>query len=165
VEIDFVSHCVVIMDADAPPPDAHWIRVQGRLRFGAMMVAPGELQGVRVHVLLDTGSDVSLCNTAFRNAISRVRASVVEYHGNRAFTAGRPVVLENAIWTPRLHVGTASMSNITSYVGDYHIFDLWGLHDEPTILIGMDVIASSGAIVIDYASNTIYFRRRPSRPW
>ncbi|HWA00582.1 MAG TPA: retropepsin-like aspartic protease [Caulobacterales bacterium] len=164
--MDFKTHCVEVLDAATAPALPNWHRVEGELRFSSMMVARGRIQGVGVNVLIDTGSDVSLCNPAFREAMGRVRARVINYRGDRAFTAGRPIVLDDAVWTPRIYLGaSASVSNVMAYVGQFHIFDLWGLSDQPTVLVGMDVIASSDAMAIDYSKSTIYFRRAPRRPW
>jgi len=50
---------------------------------------------------------------------------------------------------------------VNAYIGDYHIFDFWGLQDEPTVLIGMDVLARSREMAIDYEKGVVYFRERP----
>jgi hypothetical protein len=50
---------------------------------------------------------------------------------------------------------------VNAYIGDFHIFDLWGLQDEPTLLIGMDVLARSHEMAIDYEHGVVHFRKRP----
>ena len=50
---------------------------------------------------------------------------------------------------------------MNAYIGDFHIFDFWGLQDEPTMLIGMDVLARSREMAIDYEHGVVYFRKRP----
>jgi len=50
---------------------------------------------------------------------------------------------------------------VNAYIGDFHIFDFWGLQDEPTMLIGMDVLARSREMAIDYEHGVVYFRKRP----
>ncbi len=45
--------------------------------------------------------------------------------------------------------------------GNFHIFDMWGLQEEPTLLIGMDVLARSREMAIDYESGIVHFRKRP----
>lgn len=165
LQMDFVRHCVEIVDANTAPALDRWRVIHGHLAFGSMMVAMGEIQGVRVHVLIDTGSDISLCNPAFKQAMNRVAAHVIEYRNERAFTAGRPIILPDAVWSPRIYVGHVPVSNVVAYVGAFHIFDLWHLTDEPTVLIGMDVIAPSEGMAIDYERNLIYFRQAPHARW
>jgi hypothetical protein len=50
---------------------------------------------------------------------------------------------------------------VNAYIGDFHIFDLWGLQDEPTLLIGMDVLARSREMAIDYEQGIVHFRKPP----
>jgi hypothetical protein len=70
-------------------------------------------------------------------------------------------VLEQSVWTPRLRLGHTTVDSVTAYIGDFHIFDFWGLQDEPTLLIGMDVLARSREMAIDYQLGVVYFRKRP----
>jgi hypothetical protein len=53
------------------------------------------------------------------------------------------------------------VDGVKAYVGDFHIFDLWGLRDEPTLLIGMDVLARSREMAIDYQHGVVHFRKPP----
>jgi hypothetical protein len=50
------------------------------------------------------------------------------------------------------------ITDLTFYVGDFHIFELWGLLHEPTVLIGMDVLSHARGIAIDYQNSTVQIR-------
>jgi len=163
LQVNFAARCVEVVDAASAPP-LSWPQIQGQLRFGSMLMAQGDIQGVKVVVLIDTGSNVSLCNHAFRTALEGVRADFFEFHSGHVFTAGRPLLLNRIVWTPRLRLGRFWVSNITAYEGEYHIFDLWGLQNQPTVLLGMDVLGASGAMAVDYAHSLIYFREAPHGP-
>ena len=121
----------------------------------------GEIMGVKVNVLIDTGSDISLANSRFRDALRRVAAGKIEYHNGRAFTYGRPLVLEESVFTPSLRLGRTVVNGVNAHIGDFHIFDVWRLQDQPTLLIGMDVLAQSREMAIDYHQGVVYFRKRP----
>jgi predicted aspartyl protease len=161
LHIDFTKHCVEIYDSAAQMPMQGWQRAPARMRFGSLLMVPGEIMGVHVNVLIDTGADISLANQKFRDALRGVAARSIEYHNGRAFTFGRPIVLEESVWTPSLRLGHAVVDGVKAYIGDFHIFDFWGLQDEPTILIGMDVLARSREMAIDYGRGVVYFRKRP----
>jgi Aspartyl protease len=126
-----------------------------------MLMAQGEIMGVRVNVLIDTGSNISLANEQFRDALRDVGARTIEYRNGHAFTFGRPIVLEKRVWTPSLRLGRTIVGRVNAYIGNFHLFDLWGLQDEPTLLIGMDVLARSREMAIDYANGVVYFRKPP----
>ena len=138
-----------------------WLSVPARMRFGSMLMVQGEIMGVHVNVLIDTGSDISLANEHFRDALRDVGARSIEYHNGHAFTFGRPIVLAQRVWTPRLCLGRTFVESVNAYIGDFHIFDIWGLQDEPTLLIGMDVLARSREMAIDYENGIVHFRKRP----
>ncbi|HET9862540.1 MAG TPA: aspartyl protease family protein [Steroidobacteraceae bacterium] len=161
LHVDFDKHCVEIYEGGARIPLQGWLSVPARLRFGSLLMVEGDIQGVQVNVLIDTGSDTSLANQRFREALREVAAGSIEYHGGRAFTFGRPVLLEQSVWTPSLRLGRTVVDGVRAFIGDFHIFELWGLHDEPTLLIGMDVLARSREMVIDYEHRVVHFRKRP----
>ena len=61
------------------------------------------------------------------DALRGVAARTIEYHNGHAFTFGRPIVLEQGVWTPTLRLGHAVVDGVNAYIGDFHIFDFWGL--------------------------------------
>ena len=161
LHVDFTRHCVEIYESAAQMPLQGWSSVPARMRFGSLLMVPGEIMGVQVNVLIDTGSNISLANQHFRTALLGVAARSVEVHGGHAYTGGRPIVLTQSVWTPRLRLGHTIVDSVKAYVGDFHIFDLWGLQNEPTLLIGMDVLAHSREMAIDYENGVVHFRRQP----
>jgi len=161
LHVDFTRHCVEIYESGAQLPMQGWLSVPARVRFGSLVMLKGEIMGVRVNVLIDTGSNISLANERFRDALRGVAAHSIEYHNDHAFTFGRPIVLAERVWTPNLRLGRTVVESVNAYIGDFHIFDLWGLQDEPTLLIGMDVLARSREMAIDYEHGIVHFRKRP----
>ena len=161
LHVDFTKQCVEIYESPAQMSMEGWLSVPARMRFGMMLIVQGQVRGVNVNVLIDTGSDLSLANEKFREALRDVATRSIEYKGDFAFTFGRPVVLERSVWTPRLNLGDTYVDNVIAYIGNFHIFDVWGLQDEPTLLIGMDVLARSREMAIDYERGVLHFRKRP----
>jgi predicted aspartyl protease len=160
LHMDFERRCVEISPAGDVRHFRGWGLVRGRLRFGHLVVLDGRVDGTRVNVLLDTGSDASLANTALRDLLERVRLRSGPLSVYRAYTAGRPIVLERAVAIPALRLGDIEIRNVAAYVGDFHIFDVWGMHDEPTLLLGMDVLSTARALSIDYQRGLVHIRFR-----
>ncbi len=161
LHVDFTKNCVGIYEHAAPMSMKGWMSVPARTRFGSLLMVQGEIMGVRVNVLLDTGSVISLANEHFRQAMLAVGAHSIEYHNGHAFTFGRPIVFARRVWTPRLFLGHTVVGSVNAYIGDFHIFDTWGLQDEPTLLIGMDVLAHAREMAIDYENGVVHFRKQP----
>jgi predicted aspartyl protease len=161
LHVDFTKGCVAIHEDPAQMSMQGWLSVPARMRFGSMLLVQGEIMGVRVNVLIDTGSDISLANHQFREALLDVGARSIEYRNGHAFTAGRPIVLAERVWSPRIYLGRTIVESVNAYIGDFHIFDVWDLQDEPTLLIGMDVLARAREMAIDYQNGVLHFRKRP----
>jgi predicted aspartyl protease len=159
--IDFTKHCVEVYESAAQLRMKGWRRVPARMRFGSLLMVRGEILGVRINVLLDTGSDISLANQKFRDALRGVAAQTIQYHDGRAFTFGRPIVLAQKVWTPSLRLGdTVVGGGVTTYIGDFYLFDFLGVQDEPTMLIGMDLLRRMREMAIDFEHGVVYFRKR-----
>ncbi len=160
LRIDFEHRCIEIGTAGGPMSRRRWTSIDGELRFGHLVVVQGRIRGQTVNVLIDTGSDSTLANPAFRNQIHGLRVSPERTDYARAYTAGTPIVLDSAMLIPRFSMGEVEISGITAYVADFHIFRLWGFVEEPALLIGMDVLSQTRAIAIDYETGKVYFRLR-----
>jgi predicted aspartyl protease len=135
--------------------------VRGELRFGHLVVIEGRIRETSISIFIDTGSDSTLANVALRERLrSTVRVDRQSTANARAYTAGTPIVLDNVILIPRLRIGDVEARGITAYVGDFHIFRLWDLIDQPALLIGMDVLSQTRELVIDYEEGAVLFRLR-----
>lgn len=163
LRIDFERGCIeIIPSADAPRLRRGWTSVNGQLRFGHLVLVPGRVNGIAVSLFLDTGSNQTLANPALQAALdARQSRPGTPQERTVAYTAGRPVVLDDALLLPRMRIGPSSeitLRNVTAYVGAFHIFDLWGLRDEPALLLGMDVLSQVRELAIDYERATVHFR-------
>lgn len=162
LRLDFEAQCIEIIPARrAPTLGRGWTRLRGELRFGHLVVVPGRVDNVRVNVLIDTGSNISLANTALHAALAeRVRYDRTAEGFARAYTAGDPVVLDTAIIAPNLDIGELRITDMLMFVGDFHVFSLWDFQNEPTVLVGMDVLSQARGLAIDYERGSVYFRLR-----
>ena len=160
LRMDFERRCIEIAPSRHASPLSGWATIRGEMRFGHLVIIRGRVGRTPVNVLLDTGSDLSLANLALRDALLRTGSTRrADLNGARAYTAGRPIVLDAGVIVPTLHLGAdVTVSDISLYVGNYHIFDLWGLMEEPTVLVGMDVLTHARGIAIDYERATIHIR-------
>lgn len=162
LRMDFERNCIEIAPSRTARRLRGWTAIRGEMRFGHLVVIRGSINGIRVNLLLDTGSDSSLANVALRDAMNaRLRRRPREVQ-TIAYTAGQTIVLENAVLVPRMMMGELEVRNILAYVGDFHIFQLWQLTQEPTLLLGMDVLSQARSVAIDYERGVVYFRVRDS---
>jgi predicted aspartyl protease len=160
LRMDFDRNCIEIIPSRGAPRLRNWVRVDGELRFGHLVVIRAIINGVRTNLLIDTGSNTSLANFALRDAIGLRIQRRARGGAAVAYTAGDPVLLPDMMLLPRIRIGELNIRNVRAYLGDFHIFRLWSMQDEPTLLVGMDLLSQSRAIAIDYATGEVYFRLR-----
>jgi len=159
LRLDFVNHCIEIGPADRPMWRRGWTAVQGELRFGHLVVIPGRLGRHPIDVLIDTGSDSTLANSALLEQLgSEIRQNRLHVEAAQAYSPGAPTTLNTRITVPRLRMGAVTILDVSAFVGDFHIFGLWGLSDRPALLIGMDVLAQTRGLAIDYSDAVVYFQ-------
>jgi predicted aspartyl protease len=168
LRMDFDRNCIEITPARTSGALRGWEMVRGELRFGHLVMVHGAVRGLRVNILIDTGSDTSLANLALQEALrGRLRGNEEAFGPPRAFTAGQTVVLDRVMVVSQLSLGEMELDNVAAYVGDFHIFELWNLLEEPTLLLGMDVLSQTKGLAIDYDRARVYFllRERTRGRW
>jgi predicted aspartyl protease len=163
LRMDFAHQCIEIGPSDQPMPRRGWTRVQGELRFGHLVVIPGRVGEHDIHILIDTGSNATLANEAFlaqlgsELTVDRRRVEIA-----RGYGAGETATIDRTARIRDLRMGDVQVRGVTAFIGDFHIFRLWELVDEPALLVGMDVLTQTDALVIDYGDASVHFRlRRP----
>lgn len=160
LRMDFERNCIEIVPSSQARRLRGWSTLEGDMRFGHLVVVRGNINGVRVHLLLDTGSDSSLANVALREALNARMRRASRTQDSVGYAAGENFELGRSIFVRRLTMGELVVRDVTAYVGDYHIFQLWNLIDEPTLLLGMDVLSQAQGLAIDYGRGTVHLQVR-----
>jgi len=145
--VDFRHNTVVIRPADAAAIPPGYTRVQARRLASGLLSVPGDVGGVPVDAIIDTGSPQTLGNLAlFRALYSRPGA------GDRAKVYGitKQVRPGNVQIAPTVDLGAIRIGNAALVFGDFPIFKVWGLTDHPAIILGMDVLGTVDAFSIDF---------------
>ena len=60
--------------------------------------------------------------------------------------------------SPKVLIGDAELKHLEITFGDLHVFRLWDAVDEPTIVIGMDLLGTAKQLAIDYRRREIQIR-------
>jgi hypothetical protein len=94
----------------------------------------------------------------------------------QVFAATSQAVFGNLLAAPPISLGSIDIGNLQLVFGDFEVFQMWGAADVPAIVLGMDVLGTTQALMIDYkrrefrllpqgAANTFRLRPRttPSR--
>ncbi len=141
----------------------HRIDTQGFLRIPARNVAGGLLMvdarvgGVPVRAVIDTGAERTLGNLALREALRAKRKNAnIRWSDTEVYGATTDVATGQTSLAPPIKLGPAVINGTEVVYGDFHIFKVWKLDTRPAALIGMDVLGTVPALVLDYRSRDVY---------
>lgn len=157
VMFDFEAQTMSIVPARTPDFRAEpgTIVVQARRRNGRLLLTEATANGHSVAVVLDTGSQVSIGNSALRRALM----------GNRMLSGTQQqVVLESVtgekivgeyMFVKELEIGGITLRNLAIVFTDAHTFKQLRLDRQPALLLGMNAMRAFRKVSIDFASRKL----------
>jgi len=149
--VDFERDRVTISKAKLWNSDL--LRVDAHRVAGGLLAAKARVGRVRVIAVVDTGGQITLGNRALQEALRAEARDQIEVLGTT-----EAIVMGDTARVPDLDFGDVSIRRVRVTFGDFHIFDIWNLNDEPALIIGMDVLGALGAFMIDFRLAEIHFR-------
>lgn len=153
VLFDFRQRTIAVDQSPRAGRDAGFeIVVRARPRHGQLLITNALVDGVRATVIIDTGAQASLGNTALRN---RIRAR----RGHEVITTdvnGVDLVGELAI-VRSLSIAGLAINDVPLTFADTPAFDALGLARQPVLSLGMQHLALFDRVGIDFARQRILF--------
>jgi hypothetical protein len=142
------------------PAPVDRIVVRGKLISGRLMMIPGHVGRVPVKAIIDTGGSRTLGNPALLQALTgRTRDTALL---TSVVDANDHLKMGEVANSPIITLGGATITNTAITYGDFDIFHVWGLEDEPALLIGMDVLGTLAEFAIDYRRHELQLLTRGS---
>lgn len=130
------------------------IVVTARSLFGQLIVTNAFWRGTRIAVVIDTGSPVTVGNTALLAAITR-RPRLIGPMTLTSATGG--TLSTTAFAVDQLDIGGIGFRNVPVAFSDVPPFRRFGLADTPALLLGMDALKLFRRVDIDFANREIRF--------
>jgi predicted aspartyl protease len=134
------------------------VRLRTTRHFESLLAVAGRIQSTATPAILDTGAQRSIGNRALQRALGlhasddANRAAVITGIAGGQTTA-------DIIATPALHLGAISLAATNLLYADLPVFRSWGYHDRPALLLGMDLLAQLGRVLIDYRRTRVLIWR------
>jgi len=129
------------------------LRIRADRVAGGLLGAYVRIGRVRALAVIDTGGEKTLGNRALQEALradARVQATV---YGTTDDT-----MIGDVAAVPDITMDGTVFRHVVVAFGDFHIFDVWELADEPALIVGMDVLGSMEAVMIDFRLAEIHLR-------
>jgi predicted aspartyl protease len=129
------------------------IVVTAKSLFGQLIVTDAYYGSTRIQVVLDTGSQVSMGNSALRRKIGRRHQTqpieLTDVTGEKAKADYTRV--------PGIKIGDVLFGDMPVAFADVAPFERFGLTNRPALLLGMDALQSFRRVEIDFPNRQVRF--------
>lgn len=134
--------------------DRDAIVIRGTLKRGHLIVTNARVNGARLTVVLDTGSEVTMGNSALRQRLERLNRLGEPQLGEMISVTGQKLVGE--VYSIRqLTIGEVTFRDLAIMFSDAPIFGSLGLEEGPTMLLGMNAMRAFDKVSIDFANKKL----------
>jgi hypothetical protein len=150
LHVDFRRARVAIRDAACPRVGSTWETVPAKLRFGGLVVVNARVGRTKVVAIVDTGAERSLGNKALLAALELEERAKNPKTQAEIYAATSQAVVGNLLRTPMMRIGGLEIGSFGVVYGDFDVFRLWGVPDEPALVLGMDVLGTAQSLMVDF---------------
>lgn len=154
VLLDFENRRMEVAHPDEPASNRGYdIVVRARRVAGQLIIARADIDGVRTAVIVDTGAQGSIGNTALQRRL-RSNRNVFETE----MTDINGVQATGMVRVARtLQMDQATINNFLIAFNESPTFAAMGLQDEPAMILGMSELRLFRRVAIDFASRRVLF--------
>ncbi len=155
--LDFVHNRMTVRALAPEAADQQAIVVNGRNRYGQLILLDAHVDGEPVFVILDSGTATTVANSTFRERFA---------DGGTAADGHKPVVVLSVIGgttpgqfaaVPALTLGDITLQNVPVVFSDLYTFRLFHLQHRPAMLLGINVLRNFDRVSIDYRHRKVAF--------
>lgn len=157
--MDFEKRLIKVEDASVhytPLPGE--IVVTARRERGQLILTHVRAAGLPLDAVIDTGTEITIGNLALRDKLIR---------GNRDKFITVPVIGVTGVTMDmqvariaELQLGPITISDVPMAFADVPPFKLFGLSDEPALLLGTDLLETFKKISLDFKARKVRFQLR-----
>ena len=133
------------------------IVVTARRRAGRLVLTDAKIGNVRVDVVIDTGAQSSMGNTALRNRLSRSQRRFEFIPVGLKSVTGEHMVGDYT-QIKQIELGGLSIADLPMTFTENYAFRALGLEQKPAILLGMDAMSLCETVEIDFAAKRVTFQ-------
>jgi predicted aspartyl protease len=156
IEFDFTRDEMTISPSRRPEQrmEGNTIVIRGRSLYGRLVLVDASVDGERVHVIIDTGAQMTIGNSALRRQLERRRQLGATQPVSLLSVTGGFFVAEAGV-ARQIRIGGIDISNMPIAFADAHPFRRLGLHNRPAILLGMDALRLFDRVSVDFANRRV----------
>jgi hypothetical protein len=134
------------------------IVVTARRQRGQLILTAVRAAGLPLDAVIDTGSQITIGNTALRNRLIHGNADKFSKTLMIGVT-GKAVNIDIAVIS-ELELGPVTLRDVPIAFADVPPFAVFGLNDGPALLLGTDILESFRRVSLDFRARKVRFQLR-----
>jgi predicted aspartyl protease len=160
VSLDFDARRITIQNRRVPiVSDPDEIVVVARRRNGQLIITRAAAAGNPVYAIIDTGSEITLGNSALRQRIFGSRRPLKAVPIEITAVSGQKITADLVV-LPEVQVGDITLTDVPIAFADVPPFALFGLERQPSMLLGTDLLRAFKRVSLDFAARRVRFQVR-----
>ena len=151
--MDFREKQMTLTASTRRGDDPNAITVKATSKYGQLQLVDCNVEGMPVYVILDTGSQLTLGNLTMRTMLEHHR---VAYEVEVTGVVGDPVTAPIGLLRT-VDLGNVGITDMDIAYADLYVFDQFGLHDKPAMLLGMNTLRHFARVSADFPAREVGF--------
>ena len=157
--MDFETQVIKVEDASKPyRPARDEIVITARRYRGQLILTEVKAEDLTLDAVIDTGSEITIGNSALKAKLVRKGREKVWTVPTTGVT-GETVNLELAR-IPEIRLGSVTLRNVYIAFADVPPFTVFGLANQPALLLGTDVLETFRRVQLDFRARKVRFQLR-----
>jgi predicted aspartyl protease len=155
IDVDFRRDRVQVLASNGRRPHFSMVTARAHRNENGLMILDVRVgRRIKAKAVIDTGAERTLGNLALQAALNkgkkrRAPVAAIVHGATPDIADGEVQAIKEA------SIGDMKLTNLEVIFSDFHVFKLWGLDEEPAMLIGMDMLGVLERLVIDYRRNEV----------
>ncbi len=136
------------------PARNRWRRERSNLRIrnGTLAEIQGRIGRVGASFMLDTGADECIINPPLRQKLVEAYPRIPHLEQATVRGVTGHVMVGDYLELPDVRLGNVIIRDAGGVVADAPIFNIWGLDEEPAMIVGVNVLSRLDRFSIDYGA-------------
>lgn len=158
--LDFDARIIKVEDAAKPPPRyPDEIVITAKRQRGQLILTEVRAGGLRLNAIIDTGSEISIGNLALRDKLLKSSRNRKVWTVAATGVTGKTIDLQLGT-IKELKLGSVTLGNVPLAFADVPPFTVFGVNDEPALLLGTDLLETFRRVSLDFHSRKVRFQLR-----
>jgi predicted aspartyl protease len=135
-----------------------WYKIIAKRNFAGFLVVNMKIRGKRVKAIIDSGARRSIGNVKLGNLLENLSPASILAREQIVTGVALPQVPARTGIARSVNMQTLKWDNAQILVADLAVFETLGLDDQPALIVGLDFLQSTSAVMLDFSRERLWIK-------